>query len=332
MSFSIVNELLLAVILGVIQGITEFLPVSSTAHLRLITGFLLEGKDIGLTTSNFIQFGTLIAILQYFKEDLKIYYKRIKQLVLSNDSRKEFLANFLSWWEAFNIESTSSKRRLKQVNELHITNQTDLILSQIIVGSMPLILLGGLLQSLANSNRSLDRIAWFLLIGSMLMYLGERIYKLAVNKSKPKVMSPSEVILIGLFQSLAAFPGISRSGATISGALMLGRDRAQSVKFSFLLSIPALTIISLIDLAKIILDLFGNGFNLLPTALSWSNQIYIHLSLVSLLVAFVIAYLVGLAVLRWLLRFLSTNTFLPFIIYRIALSLALFIVVFLQLV
>ena len=67
MNFSILNEFLLAFILGLIQGVTEFLPISSTAHLRLITGFLLQGRDIGLTTSNFIQFGTFIAILQYFR-------------------------------------------------------------------------------------------------------------------------------------------------------------------------------------------------------------------------------------------------------------------------
>jgi undecaprenyl-diphosphatase len=329
MNFSQINEFILAIILGVIQGISEFLPISSTAHLRLATALLFQGKDIGLTASNVIQFGTLVAILQYFRKDLKEYYLRIKQILTNLKARAEFVTNFISWWNAFNTETRVKSHQLTESIEPKITNQTDLVLAQLIIGSLPIILLGALLKGLAETNRSLDKIGWFLLAGSALMYFAERIYSIAVTKQKPKIMSPGEVILIGLFQSLAAFPGISRSGATISGALMLGRNRAESVRFSFLLSIPALGILSIIDLVKVLLEIKNNGISFLPSASAWATTGFVNLSVVSLLIAFGFAYVIGLVVLKWLLKYLSTKTFKYFITYRIVLAAVLLAVVFL---
>jgi undecaprenyl-diphosphatase len=332
MVFSQINEFILAVLLGVIQGVSEFLPISSTAHLRLVTALLFQGKDIGLTASNVIQFGTLVAILQYFRKDLKEYYLRIKQILTNLKARAEFVTNFNSWWNAFNTENRVKSHQIQENIDPQITNKTDLVLAQLITGSLPIILLGALLKGLAETNRGLDRIGWFLLAGSALMYLAERIYSIAVTKQKPKIMSPGEVILIGLFQSLAAFPGISRSGATISGALMLGRNRAESVRFSFLLSIPALGLLGIMDLIKVLLEIRNNGLTLLPTIGGWSDPAIINLSIVSLLISFVFAYLFGLVVLKLLLKYLSTNTFKYFIYYRVVLALVLFAVVLFQLI
>jgi len=125
-----------------------------------------------------------------------------------------------------------------------------------------------------------------------------------------------------LFQSLAIFPGISRSGATISGALFLGRNRKESVRFSFLLSLPAIILAGTADLLKLIWDIFRGKIDasLLPKSTNWSNE-EILLSLTSIFISFVVAYLVGLGALRWLINFLSKNTFRWFIVYRVLVGL-----------
>ncbi len=318
MDFSVINEIILAIILGIVQGISEFLPISSTAHLRLVAALLIQGKDIGLTASNIIQFGTLLSILVYFKKDLQEYYNRIKQILTLETARNEFVTNFKTWWSFPESKNLSIAKKI-DYHEPTISNQTDLVLSQIFIGTLPILILGFVLKALAENNRSLREIALFLIVGSLLMYIAEQIYTRAKDKQKPAIMMPSEVILVGLFQSLAAFPGISRSGATISGALMLGRNRAESVKFSFLLSIPALAILGILDLLKLILNIGRNGLVFIPQNSQWAG-LEINLSLISLIIAFGVAYFVGIAVLKWLLKYLSSNTFKNFIIYRVLLA------------
>jgi undecaprenyl-diphosphatase len=318
MNFSVINEYILAAILGIIQGISEFLPISSTAHLRLVSALLLNGRDIGLGASNIIQFGTLIAILQYFRKDLKQYYIRIKGIITNSEIRNEFSENFRSWWDFSTLEGISKTEEQLDL-EPKITNQTDLVLAQLAIGTLPVVVFGLILKNMAENSRTLVEIGIFLLAGSALMYTAEWIHTQAETKKKPKIMTPSDVILIGLFQSLAAFPGISRSGATISGALMLGRDRKESVRFSFLLSIPSLALLGLSDIFSTLWDIKDNGLNLLPDLRYWTNST-VNLSLLSLFIAFILAYLIGLVVLKWLLKYLSTNTFQNFIIYRVLLA------------
>jgi undecaprenyl-diphosphatase len=318
MQFSVLSELILSVILGITQGITEFLPISSTAHLRLVTALLADGKDIGLAASNVIQFATLLAILVYFKKDLGMYYRRIVEVFQRPRALQEFRYNFQVWRLGGSEFLGSSQDQ-----------ETDITLSQLIVGTLPIVILGYFLKNFAESTRDIREIAWFLIGGSVLMGFAEYVHRSASKQqdNRPQHMNVGEVVLIGLFQSLAAFPGISRSGATLSGALLLGRDRAKSVRFSFLLSIPALTLLGIIDLFNLIRDWIRNGVSLTPTASGWNGD-QLNLSILSLAISFVLAYAFGIISLKWLLKYLSTHTFLNFIIYRVALALVIFVLVY----
>ncbi len=311
MNFSILNELLLTLIVGAAQGITEFLPISSTAHIRLITNILTSGRDIGLSTSNIIQLGTLIATLQFFKKDLSHFVVRIKEIFSKSENFNVFSHNFNTW-------RTSGKNYKGSSRQI----STDITLTQLFFGSLPIILFGALLKNFVSSSRDLTYIASFLVTGSILMWIGELVYKNKPKEKKDSQFTISEVVLIGLFQSLAIFPGISRSGATISGSLMIGKDRAKAVRFSFLLSIPAILLAGLVDLIGYIRFLISNP-NLLPTISSWTDTT-ISLSITSIIVSVFIAYAVGFISLKWLLKFLDTHSVKGFAIYRIILALAIF--------
>ncbi len=316
MQFSFLNEFILAIITGAVQGLTEFLPISSTAHIRLITGLITNGRDIGLTSSNVIQLGTLIAVLQYFRNDLFRYITRLRRVFLDKNTRNQFVYNVRAWLsnqEQFN----GSKEQI----------ETDVNMIQLLVGTLPLIAIAIVFGNFAEASRGLQNIAVYLLAGSVLMYFGDYMHKLAAKQQddRPYFMTVGEVVLVGLFQSLAIFPGISRSGATIAGALMLGRKRAESVRFSFLLSIPAIFLAGSYDTIRYIIDFLSNP-NFLPMESTWTLNT-ISLSLVTLLCAVVVAYLVGLACLKWLIKYLSDNSTLNFIIYRVVVALTILFLV-----
>jgi undecaprenyl-diphosphatase len=181
-----------------------------------------------------------------------------------------------------------------------------------------------MLYNFASGNRTLEVIATFLIAGSALMWLAEWAYKKASDYPKTRIMGRGEVILIGVFQTLALFPGMSRSGSTISGALFLGRNRAESVRFSFLLSVPIILLVGIFDFLKMILDWFQKGtFSLLPSQDGWTTTTILF-SLSSLVVGLIISYLSGLIVLKWLINYLSKNTFKWFIVYRVVAAVAIF--------
>ncbi|NJS42159.1 undecaprenyl-diphosphate phosphatase [Candidatus Gracilibacteria bacterium] len=317
MDFSILNELVLTLIIGITQGFTEFLPISSTAHIRLISSFLAGGRDIGLSTSNVIQIGTLIATLQYFKEDLKQLRLRIIQIFSKPQNLQIFSHNFRSW--------RNNKNEFQGTPE---QISTDITISQLIIGTLPIIVLGALLSNFVDSTRSLSYIASFLITGSLLMAGAEYIHKKNQKIISTTKLTMSEVLLIGLFESLAIFPGISRSGATISGALMIGKGRLAAVRFSFLLSIPAILLAGVVDITQYAL-FFIRQPNFLPTNTLWSDT-RISLSLSSIIIATFFAYLFGYLSLKWLLKYLGNHTTRIFIIYRIVLALILFGVVLAQ--
>lgn len=329
MNFSIFNEFILAVVLGITQGITEFLPVSSTAHQRLVSALITNGRDIGLVASNFIQFGTLIAILQFYRKDLSLYFKRIIKMIKKPTEIQAFKDNFVWWWESNSLAKQYGMESSKEDKILEGDNLTDVLMAQLIVGTLPVIIIGSLLYNLAESNREVSEIAWFLLAGSLLMGFAEYVHTKSEKSVKPKVITPGEVILIGIFQSLAAFPGISRSGATLSGALITGRNRADSVRFSFLLSIPVLLILSIKDFFKLIGQARQTGLSFLPSQSFWTSD-KVNLSIISLLISFFLSYIFGIIFLRWLLKYLSSQTFRWFIVYRVLVALCIFILVYLK--
>lgn len=326
-NFSAFNEFLLAIILGITQGITEFLPVSSTAHIRILTGFLTENKDIGLVTSNIIQLGTTMALIQIFWPDLKVYFLRIKEILFNPKARDELIKNW-RFWQSYskevgkNIKPELLNEKYAEENK-DLTLKTDIDLFKIAIGTLPIVILGFLLSSYVESSsiRSFSSIGIFLFVGSLLMLMAESIYAKSKTFIKPNFWTFGESMMVGLFQFLAIFPGMSRSGSTISGALFLGRDRKESVRFSFLISIPSILLAGVYGILKAALEISRTkNLQLLPNSTSW-NASTINLSVASILLALVLSYVVGFISLKWLLSFLSSKTFRPFIIYRLLLAL-----------
>jgi len=308
MDLHVFKELLLAIFLGLVQGITEFLPISSTAHLRLVSEFLV-GKDIGLSASNIVQAGTLMAIIQYFWADLKNLYQHLIRVLTSKLELAQCWQNIRTWWAGKNDFQDQAKADL------------DILLAQVVLATLPIVVFALLMrQQVELLRQNILYIALFLLAGGVLIMLSEWVHKHRLNQSKTDKMAPWEVLIIGCCQCLSVFPGISRSGATLSGALFLGRDRQTSVRFSFLLSIPALGLAGIYDLVKVGKEfLTGEQILLWPNAQTWSLD-YIHLSIVSLVVGFLTAYIFGLVCLRWLLQYLATNRASVFVVYRLILA------------
>jgi undecaprenyl-diphosphatase len=197
-----------AIFLGVLQGLTEFLPISSSAHIRLAGEFLPSAQDPGATFTAIMQIGTEIAVLLYFRKDLlRIFWAAYKWL-----TGKRF--------EAGSEDSKSAKLAL-----------------WILIGSIPIFVLGFVGQSYIRDNfRSLYLIAATLIVFGLLLGWLDRIgSKLKTVDS----LNARDGIAYGLAQSLALIPGVSRSGATIAMGRMLGYQREAALKYSFLLAIPA---------------------------------------------------------------------------------------------
>lgn len=250
-----------SVILGLIQGLTEFLPVSSSGHLiiaREMLGIPLEGSlyfDIFLNTA------TLFAVIFCFWGDLK-------------DVAHDF-------W-------TREPSRRSQI-----------LVYAIVLGTIPAGLIGFFYgDQIENTFRSSLSVALALIVGSAIMFFADKIKKMGHG------LTPAKGFLVGVFQTLALIPGISRSGSSISGGLFTGLSRKEAIRFSFLLLIP----VSLGAFLKIILDADLENLGLLY-----------FLSLESTF-GFIAAFLSGVWAIRFLLRYLSHNSFTLFIIYRLLLA------------
>jgi undecaprenyl-diphosphatase len=265
-----------AIILGIVQGLTEFLPISSTAHLAIIGKLIDAAKDPGATFTAITQIGTELAVLIYF--------------------RKDIVSIIAAWFKSLNRKA-------------HLTNieKSDARLAWLIgIGTLPIVVLGYLGQSvIENQLRSLWIIASTLIIFGFLLgfldYMGR-------NERTIDQLTPSHGILYGLAQSLALIPGVSRSGATIAMGRILGYRRESALRYSFLLALPAV---------------FGSGLYQLKKAIDEPGIRVFTMS--QTLTATVIAFLVGYAVIAWLMRYISTKSFTPFVIYRIALGSALLV-------
>ncbi len=197
-----------AIVLGIIQGLTEFLPISSSAHLILLPKFF-HWPDPGLAFDVALHLGTLLAVIIYFRADLW-----------------EILVHFL---HQFKIKQALSNRNRKQF-------YPDKILSLLVLATIPGALAGYFLNDLAE--QSLRNPA---LIALTLVFFGGLLYWADVISSRQRSLEGlnyKDALLIGLSQALALIPGTSRSGATITTGLLLGFTRQAAARFSFLLSIP----------------------------------------------------------------------------------------------
>ncbi len=205
------EEILKAVLLGVVQGLTEFLPISSTAHLRIIPSFFGWG-DIGASYTAVIQVGTMIAIIVYFWKDL--------------------MKMFLSFYASIKSRDYKSK-------------DTRLLIL-IIAGTIPIVICGFLFKDIIRHQfRNMYVMASSLIFFSIVLFAADRFTKKTVTMDKLKM---SDGLFIGFFQALALIPGASRSGSTISGSFFRNMTREDAARFSFLLSIPAVLLSGMYEL------------------------------------------------------------------------------------
>ncbi len=208
------EEIIKAIILGIIQGTTEFIPVSSTAHLRVIPA-LLGWNDIGSAYTAVIQLGTLVATLIYFKKDIS-----------------SLTHGFVSAFRNKNFLSDSQSR----------------IFILIIIGTIPISIFGLLFKRFIEGQaRGLYVISAALILLALVLFIAEKV---STKKKNFDEISFKDGVVIGLAQSLALIPGSSRSGVTITAGLFRGLKREVAARYSFLLSIPAIGLSGLYELYK----------------------------------------------------------------------------------
>ncbi len=247
---------------GLIQGLTEFIPVSSTAHLKIISLFFgLE--DPGTSLSAIIQLGSVIALVWYFRNEI---FKL----------RNQYLNN--------NFDHFSHKKLLRSI----------------LIGTIPIIVLGGSIKlfipyffdEILRSNLSIAIVS---LLMAIFMYIADSTKRGSVNLRNHNY---SDSLLIGISQAFAIFPGVSRSGITISSALLSGWERGEAAKYSFLLGIPAISIAAFVELISSFHELKVFGFY--PLIISLSS-----------------AFVSSLIAIDFLLKYFSSNGLKLFIIYRV---------------
>mgnify|MGYP002628970857 FL=1 len=259
-----------AIFLGIIQGLTEFIPVSSSAHIRILGEFLPSAQDPGATFTAIMQIGTEIAVLIYFRAD-------IARLISAS----------LKW--------------LIRRGELVGSERNDARLSALILlGSLPIFFLGYFGQEYIRQNfRSLYLIAATLIVFGLLLGVIDHYGK---KMKDLDALGARDGIAYGIAQSLALIPGVSRSGATIAMGRALGYKREAALRYSFLLAIPAV---------------LGSGaFELFNSLSRPLNAFSPGETIVATITAFVIGYLV----ISWLMKYVQTKSFMPFVIYRVLLG------------
>jgi undecaprenyl-diphosphatase len=259
-----------AVILGLVQGLTEFLPISSSAHIRIVGEFLPSASDPGATFTAITQIGTELAVLVYFWSKIVMI---VKKWALSLGGR---------------VPPGDPDVRMGWI---------------VIVGTIPIGVLGFLFQDVIRDVfRNLWLVAVVLIVFGIVLGIADRYGR---RDRDMEDISYPHGLTMGLAQALALIPGVSRSGATTTAARALGYHRTTAAEYSFLLAVPAV---------------FGSGLYELFQALSEPQTGPYGLGETA--VATVIAFLVGWLVIAYLMRYLKTGSFLPFVIYRVVLGAA----------
>jgi undecaprenyl-diphosphatase len=261
-----------ALILGIVQGLTEFLPISSSAHIRIVGEFMNKAQDPGARFTAITQIGTELAVLIYFRNDIK--------------------AILVSW-----IKQVFQRAEL--VGEAKGQARMGWLIS---IGSVPIVVLGYFGRDIiTNDLRSLWLIASVMIIFGVILGIADKYGK---SERSLEQLSTKHGLLYGAAQALALMPGVSRSGATIAMGRFLGYSREAALRYSFLLAIPAV---------------FGSGLYQLKDAFSAEAAPNVF-SIPETFAATVVAFVIGYLVIAWILKFVSTKSFMPFIIYRIILG------------
>lgn len=254
-----------AIVLGIVQGLTEFLPISSSAHL-LIVSQLFGWDDPGAAFTAVTQIGTELAVIIYFRRQIAAILRAWARSLTHAEARSDPDAR-MGWL--------------------------------VIIGTIPIAVLGLLFKDqIETAFRNLYLVALMLIVFGIILGVCDA---LGARVKTERDLTVRDGILYGLAQSLALIPGVSRSGATISAGLAMGYTRASAARYAFLLAIPAVLMSGLFEARKI-----GDETNV-----AWGPT----------LLATIIAFSVGFGVISWLMKWLTTKTYLPFVLYRIALGL-----------
>ena len=261
-----------ALILGIVQGLTEFLPISSSAHIRIVGEFLDGAKDPGAGFTAITQIGTELAVLIFFRKDIAAIVRAwFQQAILRQEISAEEKPRARMGW-------------------------------LIIFGTIPIVILGYFGSDvIENDLRSLWLIASVMIIFGVILGVADRYGK---SERSLEQLNTKHGLFYGAAQALALVPGVSRSGATIAMGRFLGYSREAALRYSFLLALPAV---------------FGSGFYQLKSAFSSDADSNVF-SIAETFAATAVAFVIGYIVIAWLLKFVATKSFMPFIIYRIVLG------------
>ncbi|MFD1657343.1 undecaprenyl-diphosphate phosphatase [Streptomyces caeni] len=272
-----------SLVLGLVQGLTEFLPVSSSAHLRLTAAFA-GWEDPGAAFTAITQIGTESAVLIYFRKDI---------------------ATILSAWSRSLFDRTMRQDRDARTGWL------------VIVGSIPIGVLGITLKDqIEGPFRDLRITATTLIALGVILAVADRLaardetggrHRIPKQRKTLQDLTVKDGLVYGVCQAMALIPGVSRSGATISGGLFLGYRREAAARYSFLLAIPAVLASGVFELK----DAAETG------QVNWGPTLF----------ATVIAFVSGYAVIAWFMKFISSKSFMPFVWYRIALGVVIIVLV-----
>ncbi|MEU3619362.1 undecaprenyl-diphosphate phosphatase [Streptomyces sp. NPDC001858] len=272
-----------SLILGLVQGLTEFLPVSSSAHLRLTAAFS-GWEDPGAAFTAITQIGTEAAVLIYFRKDI---------------------GRIIAAWSRSLFDKTMRKDHDAQMGWL------------VIVGSIPIGLLGVTLKDqIEGPFRDLRITATMLVVVGIVIGIADRLaardeagakHRAPKQRKSLENLGVKDGLIFGLCQACALIPGVSRSGATISGGLFMGYKREAAARYSFLLAIPAVLASGVFETK----DALEGGH------VAWGPTMF----------ATVIAFVTGYAVIAWFMKFISTKSFMPFVYYRVVLGIVLIVLV-----
>lgn len=267
-------EILQAIFLGIIEGLTEFLPISSTGHL-IISERMISYKDTAQIFTVVIQMGAIAAVIWYFRHDLT---SKVQGLFAGKPKVIKFWRNW-------------------------------------IVATIPAIVAGLLIESQFDRFSTPFVIAWTFILGGLAIWLIETYHTPRPAKEKPQFdsLTLKQSLQVGLYQTIALVPGVSRSGATIMGGLLSGLDRVTATAFSFYLSIPII--------------LLAGSYKLIK---GWDDIASVSGGGVAIIAGTVTSFITAFIAIGWLLKYVSKHNFKPFAYYRIILGLIILAVLFLN--
>lgn len=256
------------IVLGLVQGLTEFLPISSSAHLRIVSEVFFH-NDPGASFTAVSQLGTEAAVLIYFARDI---------------------GHLVAVW-------------FRGITNAQVRHDPDYRIAWlVIVGTIPIGVLGFVFKhQIETVARNLWVVATTMLVFGILLGVAQWVSERRKTHFTLREMKPADGVILGFAQALALIPGVSRSGGTITAGLFLGLTREAAVRYSFLLAIPAVVAAGLFQIPDIGVEPGG------PTPLQMT-------------VGTIIAFVVGFAVIAWLLSYVKRHSVYVFVWYRIALG------------